>query len=76
MSGPTIALSLFLVLVAIGIIIVLGFFIVIKRSISRRKSRIGRIVYTAVGNGAPKVWITLLVDIRRLVLERVGKLKN
>lgn len=57
MSGQTIALSLFLVLVAIGAIILIGIFIVIKRSIARRKSRIGRIVYTPVGNGAPKVCI-------------------
>ncbi|KAM3174694.1 hypothetical protein ACTXT7_010045 [Hymenolepis weldensis] len=28
---------------------------IIKRSIARRKSRIGRVVYTPVGNGAPKV---------------------
>lgn len=55
MSGQTIALSLFLFLVAFGVVIVLGSFIFIKRSIARRKSRIGRIVYTPVGNGAPKV---------------------
>ncbi|VUZ45428.1 unnamed protein product, partial [Hymenolepis diminuta] len=58
--GQTIALSLFLVLVAIGAIILIGIFIVIKRSIARRKSRIGRIVYTPVGNGAPKFWKQLI----------------
>ncbi|VDK22181.1 unnamed protein product [Taenia asiatica] len=60
MSGQTIALSLFLLLVAFGVVIVLGSFIFIKRSIARRKSRIGRIVYTPVGNGAPKFWKELI----------------
>lgn len=76
MSGQTIALSLFLVLVAIGIIIVFGFFIVIKRSISRRKSRIGRIVCAPVGNGAPKVWIISFMYLYCSVLERVCKCEN
>nr|CDS34103.1 NICE 3 family protein [Hymenolepis microstoma] len=76
MSGQTIALSLFLVLVAIGTIILIGIFIVIKRSIARRKSRIGRIVYTSVGSGAPKVWILKLDVETYLVLETVNKLSD
>lgn len=55
MSGQTIALSLFLVLLAIGSIILIGSVIVIKRTVALRKSRIGRIIYTPIGNGAPKV---------------------
>ncbi|EUB64962.1 hypothetical protein EGR_00231 [Echinococcus granulosus] len=60
MSGQTIALSLFLFLVAFGVVIFLGSFIFIKRSIARRKSRIGRIVYAPVGNGGPKFWKELV----------------
>ncbi|VDO10659.1 unnamed protein product [Rodentolepis nana] len=76
MPGQTIALSLFLVLVAIGSNILIGIFIVIKRSIARRKSRIGRIVYTAIGSGAPKVWIFKHNVGVYIVLETVNNFPN
>uniref|UniRef100_A0A0X3PLQ2 NICE-3 protein n=1 Tax=Schistocephalus solidus TaxID=70667 RepID=A0A0X3PLQ2_SCHSO len=60
MSGQTIALSWFLILLAIGAIIFLSVIIVVKRSISRRKGRIGKIIYTPCGHGAPNIWKDLV----------------
>ncbi|CAH8542749.1 unnamed protein product [Heterobilharzia americana] len=56
MPTQHIALALFLVLLAIGAIIIISILIVVKRRIARRKSRIGRTTYTPCGQGLPKVW--------------------
>nr|VZI19871.1 unnamed protein product [Spirometra erinaceieuropaei] len=45
---------------AIGAIIFLSIIIVVKRSISRRKGRVGKIIYTPCGHGAPNMWKDLV----------------
>ncbi|VDP93960.1 unnamed protein product [Echinostoma caproni] len=56
MHTQHIALALFLILVTVGIIVVLSIFIVVKRRITRRKSRVERNTYTPCGHGLSKVW--------------------
>ncbi|CAH8509979.1 unnamed protein product [Schistosoma turkestanicum] len=56
MPTQHIALALFLVLLAIGVIILISILIIVKRRIARRKSRIGRTAYHPCGYGLPKVW--------------------
>nr|CAH8852928.1 unnamed protein product [Trichobilharzia regenti] len=56
MQTQHIALALFLVLLAIGAIIIISILIVVKRRIARRKGRVGRTTYTVCGQGLPKVW--------------------
>uniref|UniRef100_A0A095BTK2 Uncharacterized protein n=1 Tax=Schistosoma haematobium TaxID=6185 RepID=A0A095BTK2_SCHHA len=56
MPTQHIALALFLVLLAIGVIILISILVIVKRRIARRKSRIGRTTYNSCGHGLPKVW--------------------
>ncbi|XP_018645125.1 hypothetical protein Smp_158090 [Schistosoma mansoni] len=56
MPAQHIALALFLVLLAIGVIILISILVIVKRRIARRKSRIGRTTYNSCGHGLPKVW--------------------
>ncbi|KAH8870003.1 BTB/POZ domain-containing protein isoform 1 [Schistosoma japonicum] len=56
MPTQHIALALFLVLLAIGSIMLISILIIVKRRIARRKSRVGRTTYNPCGHGLPKVW--------------------
>ncbi|KAF8571609.1 hypothetical protein P879_00166 [Paragonimus westermani] len=56
MQAQYIALAWFLILITVGVIVLLSTVIVVKRRVSRRKSRIDRAVYTPCGYGLSKVW--------------------
>ncbi|KAF6775890.1 hypothetical protein AHF37_04476 [Paragonimus kellicotti] len=56
MQAQYIALAWFLILITVGVIVLLSTVIVVKRRVSRRKSRIDRAVYTPCGFGLSKVW--------------------
>ncbi|KAF5397159.1 hypothetical protein PHET_09073 [Paragonimus heterotremus] len=56
MQTQYIALAWFLILITVGVIVLLSTVIVVKRRVSRRKSRIDRAVYTPCGYGLSKVW--------------------